>query len=175
MDLLPKVRREHESDVRKKVAIGATIGLAVGAVAGVLLAPKAGKDTREDLKKTIHELPDKAKALSDKAHKVMEEATETITEETHKIMCGEKETLSGLDNNVRLDMNEDILIGQWHELKGGIKSKWGKLTDDELTAVNGQYEKLMGMLQTKYGYSKAKAKEEYESFISAHKQETPIT
>jgi uncharacterized protein YjbJ (UPF0337 family) len=67
-------------------------------------------------------------------------------------------------------MNEDILKGKWHELKGGVKEKWGKLTDDDLTIVNGQSEQLLGLLQTKYGYSKDKAEEEYKSFLSGHKK-----
>lgn len=67
-------------------------------------------------------------------------------------------------------MNEDILQGKWHELKGGVKAKWGKLTDDDLDIVNGKVEKLQGLLQTKYGYSKDKAKEEYEGFISGYKK-----
>ncbi|QDR81264.1 CsbD family protein [Sporomusa termitida] len=67
-------------------------------------------------------------------------------------------------------MNEDILKGKWHELKGGVKEKWGKLTDDDLTTVEGKSEKLMGLLQTKYGYTKDKAEEEYKSFISNHKK-----
>lgn len=168
MDLLPKVKLEREGEVRKKVAIGATIGLIVGAVAGVLLAPKAGKETRDDLAKTIHELPDKAQELSDKAHKVVAEATGKITEETQKIFCAEKGS-SGSDNE-RLDLTEDSLKGRWQELKGGIKTKWGKLTDEDISTVNGQSEKLMGMLQTKYGYSIDKAKEEYNNFINANRK-----
>ena len=66
-------------------------------------------------------------------------------------------------------MNEDILKGKWHEIKGGVKAKWGELTDDELTTVDGKSEKLMGLLQTKYGYTKEKAQEEYKSFIDSHK------
>ena len=85
-------------------------------------------------------------------------------------MSAEKETLAGLYNSVRPEMNEDILKGQWHELKGGIKAKWGKLTDDDLTMVNGQSEKLMGILQTRYGYSKDKAKEEYDNFTNSIKK-----
>ena len=65
-------------------------------------------------------------------------------------------------------MNEDVLEGKWHELKGGVKEKWGKLTDDDITTVNGKAEKLVGLLQTKYGYSKDKADEEYKSFIRGH-------
>ena len=66
-------------------------------------------------------------------------------------------------------MNEDILKGKWHELKGIAKVKWGKLTDDELTAVNGKAEQLQGLLQTRYGYTKEKAAEEYKDFINGHK------
>ena len=65
-------------------------------------------------------------------------------------------------------MNEDILQGKWHELKGGVKEKWGKLTDDDLVTVNGKAEQLQGLLQTRYGYTKDKAKAEYDSFISGH-------
>lgn len=99
-DLLPKVKLERKSEVRKKVAIGATVGLTLGAVAGVLLAPKAGKDTRDDLMKTIHKLPEKAKPFSDKARKLVEDAKGKITEETHKITTGEKETLLDIDKDL---------------------------------------------------------------------------
>jgi uncharacterized protein YjbJ (UPF0337 family) len=66
-------------------------------------------------------------------------------------------------------MNEDILQGKWHELKGGIKEKWGKLTEDDLALVNGKSEKLLGVLQTRYGYTQDKAKEEYDRFINSQK------
>ena len=66
-------------------------------------------------------------------------------------------------------MNEDILKGKWHELKGGVKVKWGKLTDDDLAVVNGKAEQLQGLLQTKYGYTKEKAAKEYDDFINGHK------
>lgn len=73
-------------------------------------------------------------------------------------------------------MNEDILKGKWKEIKGSVKAKWGNLTDDDLTAVEGMQEKLLGLLQTKYGYTKDKAEEEYKEFISGYKgEEPPIT
>jgi len=67
-------------------------------------------------------------------------------------------------------MNEDILKGKWHELKGGVKEKWGKLTDDDLSVVGGKAEQLKGLLQKRYGYSKEKAVEEYEQFINKFKK-----
>ncbi len=54
-------------------------------------------------------------------------------------------------------MNEDILKGKWSKLKGEAKKMWGKLTDDDLVVISGNKDKLVGVLQTKYGYSKEKA------------------
>ncbi|HZK84050.1 MAG TPA: CsbD family protein [Desulfosporosinus sp.] len=66
-------------------------------------------------------------------------------------------------------MNEDIFKGKWKELKGSVKEKWGDLTDDDVTKVEGQSEKLVGILQEKYGYSKDKAQEEYNEFMEDNK------
>jgi len=67
-------------------------------------------------------------------------------------------------------MNEDVLKGKWKEIKGGVKEKWGKLTDDDLTQVEGNIEKLLGLLQQKYGYAKDKAEQEYKDFIGRYKE-----
>lgn len=44
-------------------------------------------------------------------------------------------------------MNSDILAGQWKQLKGSAKQQWAKLTDDDLAAAEGNYDKLIGLLQ----------------------------
>jgi len=67
-------------------------------------------------------------------------------------------------------MNEDILKGKWHMLQGDVKKKWGQLTNDDLTVISGEREKLMGILQTKYGYKKEQAEKEYEEFLHSHKK-----
>ncbi len=61
-------------------------------------------------------------------------------------------------------MNKDLLSGQWKEIKGKIKEAWGKLTDDDLTEINGKREALLGKLQKYYGYSKERAEEEFSKF-----------
>jgi len=71
-------------------------------------------------------------------------------------------------------MNVDILEGKWKEIKGQVKEKWGKLTDDDLTEVEGEVEKLLGLLQKKYGYSREKVEKEYGDFISRY-EEPPST
>ena len=63
-------------------------------------------------------------------------------------------------------MKADILSGKWKQLKGSIKSKWGKLTDDEIDQVQGETEKMIGLLQEKYAYNKEKAEAELAEFLS---------
>ncbi len=61
--------------------------------------------------------------------------------------------------------NTDILKGKWKEIKGDVKTKWGKLTDDDLTEIEGNTEKFAGILQKRYGYSKDEAEREYKNFM----------
>lgn len=61
-------------------------------------------------------------------------------------------------------MNKDTFQGQWHEVKGKVKEKWGKLTNDDLTEINGKRESLVGKLQKHYGYAKDKAEQELSNF-----------
>ena len=61
-------------------------------------------------------------------------------------------------------MNADTLKGQWHQLKGEIKTQWGKLTDNDLDQIAGQSEKLIGKLQERYGYARDQAEREVRDF-----------
>jgi len=61
-------------------------------------------------------------------------------------------------------MNKDIVAGKWKEYSGKVKEKWGKLTDNELTEINGKREALLGKLEKHYGYAKDQAEEELSSF-----------
>ncbi len=51
-------------------------------------------------------------------------------------------------------MNRDIIQGNWKMVRGKIKSQWGKLTDDELNQIEGNYEQLCGRIQKAYGLSR---------------------
>ena len=54
-------------------------------------------------------------------------------------------------------MNWDQIEGNWKELKGDIKQKWAKLTDDDLDFVAGKRDELSGKIQTAYGVTKETA------------------
>ncbi len=61
-------------------------------------------------------------------------------------------------------MNWDQVKGNWKQFKGQVKEKWGKLTDDDITAIQGRREQLAGKLQEKYGYTKEQAERELNEF-----------
>ena len=61
-------------------------------------------------------------------------------------------------------MNWDQITGEWKQLKGKVKEKWGKLTDDDLTTIAGKREHLTGLLQERYGYAKDQAEKELNEF-----------
>jgi uncharacterized protein YjbJ (UPF0337 family) len=57
-------------------------------------------------------------------------------------------------------MNKDVFEGKWKQIRGQAKDWWGKLTDDDLERAGGKYDKLVGLLQEKYGYTREHAEEE---------------
>ena len=59
-------------------------------------------------------------------------------------------------------MNSDISSGKWKQLKGKVKERYGKLTDDEITEMEGKFENFYGTMQEKYGMSREKAEREFD-------------
>ena len=61
-------------------------------------------------------------------------------------------------------MNKDIIQGKWKQLKGSLKTQWGKLTDDDLDRLDGDQQYLAGRLQERYGWAKDRAEQEIRDF-----------
>lgn len=57
-------------------------------------------------------------------------------------------------------MNKDEAGGNWKQLKGKVKEQWGKLTDDDMTVIEGKRDQLVGKIQERYGYAKDQAEKE---------------
>jgi uncharacterized protein YjbJ (UPF0337 family) len=70
-------------------------------------------------------------------------------------------------------MNADTLRGQWHQVKGEVKTQWGKLTESDLDQIEGQSEKLIGKIQERYGYARDRAEQEVRDFET--QTDTPAT
>lgn len=61
-------------------------------------------------------------------------------------------------------MDSNVIKGNWKQLKGKVKEKWGKLTDDELDVIEGHKDQLAGAIQKRYGLTKDKAEQEIREF-----------
>lgn len=61
-------------------------------------------------------------------------------------------------------MNNDRLQGKWKQVRGNIKTTFGKLTDDDLMQADGNADKMIGALQERYGYTKEQAQNEWNTF-----------
>jgi len=64
-------------------------------------------------------------------------------------------------------MNSDILKGNWKQLRGKVKEKWGRLTDDDLTIAEGKHDQLVGKIQERYGKTKEAAEKEVADWMKS--------
>jgi uncharacterized protein YjbJ (UPF0337 family) len=64
-------------------------------------------------------------------------------------------------------MDNDRIAGNWKQVKGSVKEKWGKLTNDDLDVIDGKVDQLIGKVQERYGLEKDAARKEYEGWKKA--------
>ena len=64
-------------------------------------------------------------------------------------------------------MNEQTLQGNWNEIKGKLRSKWGALTDDDVAVFNGNVDQLVGTIQRKTGEAREAIEQFFEQFNSS--------
>ncbi|MEQ8284560.1 CsbD family protein [Thalassospira sp.] len=62
-------------------------------------------------------------------------------------------------------MNWDQIAGRWKQITGDVKSEWGRLTDDEVDQVEGKQEKLVGLVQEKYGIEREEAERQVSAWF----------
>jgi uncharacterized protein YjbJ (UPF0337 family) len=69
-------------------------------------------------------------------------------------------------------MNRDELVGDWNQVKGKIREKWGDLTDDDLDRIAGKRDQLVGKIQEKYGKAREDVERELDEFEKKWRSET---
>jgi uncharacterized protein YjbJ (UPF0337 family) len=72
-------------------------------------------------------------------------------------------------------MNEDMIKGQWKQIRGKAKEWWGKLTDDDLNMINGKRDQLLGKLQERYGYTREEAIRQLDQRLAELQPTVPMT
>ena len=61
-------------------------------------------------------------------------------------------------------MNHDRIEGNWKQLKGKLKERWGKLTDDDIDVISGKRDQLLGRIQERHGIAKEEASRQVDTF-----------
>ncbi len=62
-------------------------------------------------------------------------------------------------------MQQDIMKGRWKQVQGDVKKLWGRLTNDDIQRIEGSREKLAGILQERYGYTRQAANQKVADFL----------
>lgn len=65
-------------------------------------------------------------------------------------------------------MNWDTIRGNWNQLKGEIKQEWGKLTDNDMAALEGNRDELVGKVQERYGLTRDAAERQVDEWARRH-------
>ena len=68
-----------------------------------------------------------------------------------------------------MDMDWNIVEGNWKQFKGKVKAQWGKLTDDHLDVIAGKRDQLAGKIQESYGITKDEAEKQVKDFEERNK------
>ena len=61
-------------------------------------------------------------------------------------------------------MNSDQMKGKWKQMKGSVKERWGKLTDDDIDVIDGQHDQLIGKIQERYGVAREAAQKQVDEW-----------
>jgi len=72
-----------------------------------------------------------------------------------------------------IDMDWNIVEGNWKQFKGKVKTQWGKLTDDHLDVIAGKRDQLAGKIQESYGITKDEAEKQIKDFEERNKDFRP--
>ena len=62
-------------------------------------------------------------------------------------------------------MDWNRVEGNWKQMKGKVKEKWGNLTDDDLDRAAGQRDQLEGIIQKRYGVAKDQARKDVDDWF----------
>jgi len=117
-------RRNNKADIAKKVAIGSTIAAGIGYLAGILTAPKSGKDTRKDIKKTASKTAKDLEKELKNINQELDNAIKNTKKQGVKLTASAKKELAGLQVKAA-DANEKL-----KEMISAVRE--GQSNDDDL-------------------------------------------
>jgi uncharacterized protein YjbJ (UPF0337 family) len=67
-------------------------------------------------------------------------------------------------------MNWQEVEADWKQLKGKVKEKWGRLTDDELSRTEGQRDQLLGLIEERYTIARDEVERQLKALFGTGRQ-----
>jgi gas vesicle protein len=123
-----------------KILIATLAGIGVGVAAGVLLAPKNGRDTREEV---MHQL----NRASDEVNSSVRRWTSSLKgKQTHK---------AGTPPHEEYDL---VMHGSWEDVRSQLRQNYTELTEEDLSYEKGREDELLERLQTRMGKTRDEIK-----------------
>jgi uncharacterized protein YjbJ (UPF0337 family) len=74
-----------------------------------------------------------------------------------------------LDFRKENDMDWNRVEGNWKQVKGKVKEKWGKLTDDDLDVIEGNRDQLEGKIQERYGWARDQVRKDIDDWYGTQR------
>jgi uncharacterized protein YjbJ (UPF0337 family) len=71
-------------------------------------------------------------------------------------------------------MNSDQLQGKWKQMKGSVKERWGKLTDDDIDVIKGKHDQLVGKIQERYGIARDAAQKQVDDWNAVESHQSDL-
>jgi uncharacterized protein YjbJ (UPF0337 family) len=65
-------------------------------------------------------------------------------------------------------MNKTIMQGKWRRVRGDLKMRWGKLTDDDRRLLDGKIDQMVGLFQERYGYTQERAAHALKHYLGGY-------
>ena len=66
-----------------------------------------------------------------------------------------------------VSMTQPIVEQKWHEWKTDLRERWGRVTEDDWRRIEADRERLLTVLQDRYGYSRDAAEREVDDFVAS--------
>ncbi len=72
-------------------------------------------------------------------------------------------------------MNWDQLQSKWMQMRGPLRHRWGRLTEEDLDVINGQRDVFISRVQERYSVDKAEAQQRIEEWLRALQEQRVLT
>jgi len=112
----------------------------------------------------LREFGDALQAIDDEHDRLRLIAALPRARACHAEMRTLRRRVEANEHNEENTMNRDRIEGNWKQLKGRMRAKWGELTDDDLDVAAGNREHLVGKLQERYGIARDQAEQRVDEF-----------